>query len=306
MSYINLYEDYNNKLRKFGVNTSARFKNSYVEAVNLAYAELNDLVFQNQTLEYIDSFDDIIDKRLSSFNTIIPDNTTVDAKTSGFGHWASEYEFERKSDTNGFTDTFAITAGDIVLDITNGVFGVTVAAPVAVTATYTLPDQDSVKIKFEVNGDGNTLYIDDAEMDMTYSAGTALLQPPMGTINTHTISGTTGYILKRFAFYSPTAILYDFLLDEGGVETSCVDQVAAYVAVVDTPVWQTVYIEPSSGLDSQYRSPFNMAIDYHLQDGGEWAIEPEAERERKWYQRGIKQARNIYQQNSTYTPPLGS
>jgi hypothetical protein len=48
-----------------------------------------------------------------------------------------------------------------------------------------------------------------------------------------------------------------------------------------------------------------MGLDYHLQDGGEWALEPEPERERKWYGRGIKDARNIFQQTTTYTSPLG-
>jgi hypothetical protein len=48
-----------------------------------------------------------------------------------------------------------------------------------------------------------------------------------------------------------------------------------------------------------------MALDYHIQDGGEWSIEPDVDLERKWYGRGIKQARNIYQSIATYVNPLG-
>jgi len=63
MANINLYDTYNKKRRKFGVNDSTRFQESFVEAVNLTYGEMNNLVFQANTLAPINSFDDVIDKR---------------------------------------------------------------------------------------------------------------------------------------------------------------------------------------------------------------------------------------------------
>ena len=310
MATINLWEEYNSKVRKFGINDLDRFRDSFLDAVNLTYADLNAEVFQNQTLAYINSFDDVIDNRLRSFATITYVATAGLSNTaiSGYKHWSSEWELDRVGSVNGITDTFTIAAGDIVISILNGVFSFAVAAPVAVTATYTLPDEDSIKVKFEVNEDGNTLYINDSEVTMTYSVGTALLKPSMGTVagpvTAHVISGTSGYILKRTAFYSTTAMIYEFLLNEGGVSTALVDEVSAFTATALTPVWQTVYIQPSSSLDSQYKAVFNDCINYYLQEGGEWAIEPDDDSERKWL-RAIKRAKKVYQNNTTYTNPLG-
>jgi len=64
-------------------------------------------------------------------------------------------------------------------------------------------------------------------------------------------------------------------------------------------------ISNDSGLSDRYASAFNYGIDYHLQESGEYAVEEQVERERKWYIRGIKQARTIYQQETTYVNPLG-
>jgi hypothetical protein len=58
---INLYDAYNQKRRKFGLNDSARFRSSFVDAVNFSFSELNNLVFQAETLGSIGSFDDVID-----------------------------------------------------------------------------------------------------------------------------------------------------------------------------------------------------------------------------------------------------
>ena len=106
-------------------------------------------------------------------------------------------------------------------------------------------------------------------------------------------------------FLSSATAIYDFLINEGGTSTTLTDEIGSYTATVASPVWEIAYIEPSSGLDQLYVSPFDMGLDYHLQDGGEWAIEAEPERERKWYSRGIQNARNTFQNTTTYSNPLG-
>ena len=112
MANINLYDAYNKKRRKFGVNDSTRFQGSFVDAVNLTYGEINNLVFQADTLQPIGSFDDVIDNRLASFGTI--------TFTAGVGQsnpaisdrefWSVEYDFERLSNTNTFI--FGVPPGD--------------------------------------------------------------------------------------------------------------------------------------------------------------------------------------------------
>ena len=67
MSTINLWEEYNSKVRKFGINDLDRFRDSFLDAVNLTYADLNAEVFQGETLGYINSFDDVIDNRRRSY-----------------------------------------------------------------------------------------------------------------------------------------------------------------------------------------------------------------------------------------------
>ena len=71
MGNINLYEVYKSKLRKFGtLNDSDTWRNTFIDALNLVYAEYNEKVFESDTLEPLGSFDEIIDNRLSYFNTI--------------------------------------------------------------------------------------------------------------------------------------------------------------------------------------------------------------------------------------------
>jgi hypothetical protein len=304
MANINLYDTYNNKRRKFGVNDSVRFQDSFVDAVNLTNGELNNLVFQDETLSMINSFDDIIDNRLISFADITFDAAS-NVAIEGREFWSAEYDFERLSDTNEFVDTLDDGA-DIILSISNGVFSI--VDGVSLDGTVTLPDVDVFTLVFESHNEGNRLLVNGIEYGLTYTAGDATTTVTIGTLNATTgriISATTGYTLNRVRFLSSATAIYDFLINEGGIATALIDEIAEYVATVDSPVWKSVYIEPSSGLSTRYVSPFSMAIDYHLQDGGEWAIEAEPERERKWYGRGIQNARNTFQNTTTYTNPLG-
>jgi hypothetical protein len=297
---INLYDAYNKKRRKFGVNNSTRFQDSFVEAVNLTYGEMNNLVFQADTLTPINSFDDVIDNRLASFTTITLD-ASANIAISDNEFWSAEYDFERLSDTNGFVDTINDGA-DIIISIANGVL--TVNDVGNVVGTLTLPDLNTFTLVVESNSTGNKVLINDDEYGLTYTTGDADTSIPIGTVATHVISATTGYTLNRMRFLSSATALYDFLINEGTGGT-LTDEIASYTAAVATEVWKTVYIEPSSGLNVRYVAPFDMAMDYHLQDGGEWAIEAEPERERKWYNRGVQNARNTFQNTTTYSNPLG-
>jgi hypothetical protein len=305
MANINLYDTYNKKRRKFGVNDSTRFQESFVEAVNLTYGEMNNLVFQANTLAPINSFDDVIDKRLASFSTITFDTSPTSESLNAISDrefWSAEYDFERLSDTNGFTDT--ITDGtNVVISIASGVLTVTHTG--LVVGTLTLPDLDTFTLRVESYSDGNKVLINGDEYGLTYTTGDADTTIAIGTVTAHVVSATTGYTLNRMRFLSSATVVYDFLINEG-TGVTLTDEVGAYTATVDaTKVWETVYIEPSSGLDQLYVSPFDMGLDYHLQDGGEWAIEAEPERERKWYGRGIQNARNTFQNTTTYSNPLG-
>ena len=305
MATINLYESYKNKLRKFGVNDSATFQQSFVEAVNLVYAELNDQVFRAETLDYIGSFDDVIDNRLFDFTTITFDVTAKGSNDamSNRDFWTVEYDLERTLDTNTFIDTITYnTTATVIIDITNSVFSVTGAA---VAGSATLPAGTSYNLKFAVTEAGNALYIDDVQVDLTYTLGDEDTTQTIGAIDSRIISSVAGFMIKRTRYLADDYVILDFLLNEGGVVTALVDEIASFKAAAVAPVWKVVWIEPSSGLSSRYRSVLDMGLDYHLQDGGQWAIEPEAERERKWYSRGLSFARNIFQQGSTYTGPLG-
>jgi hypothetical protein len=264
---------------------------------------MNNLVFQADTLAPINSFDDVIDNRLASFTTITLD-ASANIAISDNEFWSAEYDFERLSDTNTFVDTIDDGA-DIILSITNGVFSI--VDGVALNATVELPDLNTFKLVFESNSDGNRLLVNDVEYGMTYTAGDAETTISIGTADPttgHIISATTGYTLNRMRFLSSATALYDFLINEGTGST-LTDEIANYTALIDTPVWKTVYIEPSSGLNVRYVAPFNAAIDYHLQEGNEWALENEPDRERRWYKRGVQNARNTFQNTTTYSNPLG-
>jgi hypothetical protein len=299
-SNINLYDAYNQKRRKFGLNDSARFRSSFVDAVNFSFSELNNLVFQAETLGSIGSFDDVIDERLASFTSLTfdaPSNTAIESRE----FWSAEWDFERLSDTNGFIDTIADDSSDVVLSISNGIFSIVGAA---VSATGTIPDLDTFTMRFESTSEGTALLVDGDTVGLTYTFGDSDTPQAIGAITSHVISAVSGYTLNRTRFLSSATVLYDFLINEGTGAT-LTDLVDAYEITIIGAGWNTVYIEPSSGLSTRYKAILDMGLDYHLQDGGEWALEPEPERERKWYGRGIKDARNIFQQTTTYTSPLG-
>jgi hypothetical protein len=270
---------------------------------------LNDQVFRNQTVGYIGSFDDVIDSRLFSMTTLSYDTTLATVAMGEREFWSAQWDLERTSATNGMTDTIDDDASNVVLSIANGVFSI---VGDAVSATGTLPITDETfTLAFESSATGNVLTVNGASVDLTYTLGDAETTQAIGGINSRVISALSGFFLLRVSFNSAGALINNFLLNEESLKTGetaiLLDEVNAYemTGVPDPLVWKTVYIEPSSGLDSQYRSPLDMGLDYHLQDGGEWAIEPESERERKWYTRGIPMARNILSNNTTYKGPLG-
>jgi len=308
MATINLYQQYQNKLRKLGYTTSTTLQESFVEAVNLVYAELNDQVFQAQTLPYIGSFDDVIDERLWSFTSLTFDADSIEAMGDR-DYWSVEYQIEKTADATALTDTFLMDdASEVVLAITSGVFSI---AGDTVLASAELTTANPSVISFEVTEEGNRLKVDGADVTLTYTGGDETTIQALGAITqggggSRIINGTSGLTLMRTRFLTDASVVCDFLINEG-TGVTLTDEIADYTATLlpNPPVWKTVWIEPSSNLDSQYLSPFNKGMDYHLQDGGQWAIEPEPSRERKWYVGGIRQARNILQHNTTYSNPLG-
>ena len=326
MSNINLWKIYNQKLRKFGRNDSARFQNAFLEAVNNAYAEFNDQIFSVSTLTAPETFDEIIDNRLVSFTSLTFD-AGANAVIGNRDFWSIEYSFERKSATNGFIHTITDSTGDIVIEIGNGVLGFTGST---LAGSVELPDIDVFKLLISSNKSGYRILIDDTEkvLDTTgsseislldipdldyvpdldivpgYTLGDSSTSQPIATISSQTITGISGLELNRLRFYSAAAMLCEYNMNEDSADT-ITDEVGGYDISVVGGTWATVYVEPDNGLDSSFLSPFNMAVDYHLQDGGEWAIEPSIEREKKWYERGIRMARGIYQDSLTFTGPLG-
>lgn len=309
MATIKLWEEYNSKARKFGITDSDRFRSSFVDAVNLTYADLNAEVFEGETLAFIKTNDDIIDERLISFAVLTYDAGAGDSLPvmSEREFWSSEWDLERTHDTNGLTDTIAQSGGDptITLSIANGVFTVTTdAGTPAITASATLPDVTSAKVKFTSSSGGNALTVNGDAVALTYTNGAATTTLPLVTITSRIMTGVTGYTLNRIAFNSPATKLVEFLLNDGA--DALTDEIEGYGATLSgtAAVWETVYIEPSSTLDSQYKSVFNDCVNYYLQEGGEWSIEPEPDAERKWL-RAIKRAKKINQNNTTYVNPLG-
>lgn len=324
MANINLYDIYTQKRRKFGVNDSSTYQESFVEAVNLTFQELNAEVFQASTLERIASFKDVIDSRLDLFTTITFDSD-CEKIMSGREFWAIEYALERKSDTNGFTDTITDDASNVVITITDGVLyfaGDTLAFEV------TLPDYDNIRILIASTKSGNVVlinnedvadvttsdislydvpdidWIPDVEVVPSLTIGDSETTQGIGTVSARVISGVSGWSLRSTAFYSSKTKLLDFLIKEGTGAT-LTDGINGYDATVVGGTWIKAYIEDSCELDERYHSPLSMGIEYHLQDGRQWAIDPDGDWERKWYLRGIPMAREIYRQNTTYRNPLG-
>ena len=308
MPNINLYEAYKRKVRKFGVNDSSTFRDSFADAVNLVYSELNEKVFEANTLNMIDSFDDIIDSRLASVTSMtFDDSSGVNDAIQSREFWSVEYELERLSDTNGFTDTIDDDGDDVVVSISNGVVTLTGDS---VVGSADLPDVSSLTLRIESTSSGNAIYANDVALSVTYTTGDEETAQSIGTVASHVINGISGYELLSTSFNSDASLVYKFLLNEGtgtAVTSELVDpssSIDAFTATLVSPVWEYRYVEPSTSLDSRYSVPFEMGLDYHLQDGGQWALEPEPERERKWYMRGIPAARTAYQQLTTYTSPL--
>ena len=305
MADINLYNMYNRKLRKYGLNDSTRFQDAFVDAVNYSYNELNSQVFESVLVSPIGTFEEVIDTRLTSFTTIEMANgsDTSDEALSNRGLFTLEYDLELLDETHSFIDTitydtnkeFGVSIDDFNIDISDSVSGLSM--------NYDFTDT-SVKFKVVFDEDGNTLYVNGTAVTPTYalvstSATTVLIE----AIDSHIMSTQTAAILKRHRALSPETVIYDFLLDDDSATVT--DSVGSYEGTVADGVWNTYYIKPSSSLDEKYSTVLNAGLDFHLQDGGEWGLEPDVERERKWYGRGIKDGRTIYRQDVTYVNPLG-
>lgn len=323
MANINLYEAYNNKRRKYGVNDSSRYQQAFVEATNMAFADFNAEVFCDDTLEYIRSFNDVINSRLISLNTITFDaNSLVTMGNREF--WAVEYVIERTSDTNSMTDTISDDNSNVVIAIANNVLQF---QGDSLTFTVTLPDTDSYRLLISSNKSGYTVVTDDttdggadASIDLDYipdlswvpdlelvpiaTLGDSSTSQKIGTVSSRVISSVSGLNIVSTAFYSSKTKLLEWLMDEG-TGTTITDEINSYTATVDTPVWNTVWVEESCALDQRYQQYFNAALEYYLQEGNEWGIEPDINLERRWFGRALPRARATYQQNSTYANPLG-
>ena len=301
--YINLYDLYKRKLRKFGrTEENSLFEDSFVDSVNLVYSELNEKVFQANLLDPIGSFDSIIDNRLAKFTTLTyKDASNVNDAISDREYWSVEYEFERMSATNGFTDTITDDASNVVisiLDNTVSIVGDTVQASGDLSSA-----PDVFKLTFVSDTDGNRVIVNDDSIGMVYTTGDEQTTQKIGEVSSHVVSGVSGLEVLRSRFLSAGTLVYDYLINEGS-GALLTDEVADYTADLIDQVWEKRYIEPSTGLDERYRSPMEYGIDWHLQDGGQWALEDDSDREVKWYGRGIRAARNTYQQLTTYKSPL--
>jgi hypothetical protein len=295
---INLYDLYKRKRDKFGINESTNFQQYFVDALNITYSELNEKVFEAATLEPIVAFDDIIDTRLTTFGTITMPSGADDA-IENREFWAVEWELERTADANGLTQTITDDASNVVLSITNNVFSV---VGDTVAASGQIPEVDIISIKFESSKDGNEFTVNGDKVDMVYTTGDEDATQAIGAVTSNVFSAVSGYELLKTRFLTAGTLVYDFDINSG--TATITDNVAGYDATVATAQWDTRYVEPSTTLDFRYRSALEMGLDYHLQDGGQYGLEPEPERERKWYTRGIQSAREVYKQNTTYVSPL--
>ena len=314
---INLYDVYNQKLRKFARNDSVRMRGAFIEAVNNVFGELNSDVFEQDLMTPIESFDDIMDSRLAGFVKITFDEPS-DTAISEREMYSFEWEMERIHTSNGFTETITDDASNVVFSIANGVFSV---VGDSVNASAVLPEYDKLKIVWTSDIEGNRLTVNDGAVELIYTVGDSETIQPIGTIaavpDQHVIDGVSGYEITRLRFLTSNTLVYDFNLNEGvGNDlTSLVSDPTTdpaskvvnspYTATVDTPAWEFRYVEPSTNLDQAYISPFQSGVDFHLQESGEWAMEPEGDRERRWYGRGIRQARSTFRIKTPYQNPLG-
>ena len=333
MANINLYELYNNKRRKFGVNDSSRYQGAFVEAVNHAFATFNSEIFQADTLEYIQDFNDIISQRLASFTQLaFDDGENMFAAMSGREYWAVEYHLERKNSTNTFTDTITDNASNVVIAIADDELTITGDS---VVLTATLPDANSFRLLINSSASGIRILTDDTDLgvQITEDSGISLddvpdldwvpdlevipslgdtdTPQPIGTVSARVIDGVAGFELISTAFYSSKTKLFEFLLNEAtGTTVNSVEYMGAtnsegYSATLTAPKWITTYVEESCGLDRKYYPYFDSCIEYYLQQGGEWAIEPDVQAEGRM-RRNIRNARNKYNTDSTYTGIYGT
>lgn len=283
---INLYQKYKDLIRKFGFMDSQRFRDSFVTAVNDVYSEFNEKVFEANTLSPISSFDDIIDNRLVKFTDITFDAAPNEA-IQNREFWTLEYELERTSETNGFSD---ITDGGVSVVIANGVISVG-----AVSAE--LPSVDIYRISVSSSSEGLTVMVNDSSLITDENS------VPLGAVSSHVISGVSGFELLKTRFLTSESVVYCFDLNDE--ESPLLDDVNGFEAVITGDQWDTRYVEPTTGLDFRYSVPFSAGLQFHLQDGGEWSIEPDQATEVRWYVRGIRSARTAYQQMTTYVGPQG-
>jgi hypothetical protein len=300
MPNINLYDIYNRKRNKFGILDSTNFQDYFVDSVNLVYSEYNEKVFEASALEPIGSFDDIIDTRLAKFTDITFDATS-DLAIGDRQFWSIEWDLERTSAINGITDTITDGSGPITLKVLNNIFSIVSSV---ITASATIPEADLYTIKFESNSKGTQLFVNGDEVGMTYTGGDAETAQPIAVVASHVIDGASGFELLKTRFLTAGTLVYSFDINEETVATNLTDDVASYIGTLTGQQWDTRYIEPSTSLDFRYRSSFEMGLDYHIQDGGQFGLEPESERERKWYGRGIRSAREVYSQQTPYISPL--
>ena len=212
MANINLYELYNNKRRKYGVNDSSRYQGAFVEAVNHAFSTFNSEVYQADTLEYIRDFNDIISQRLASFSSLtFTGDADLLTAMSGRKYWAIEYYLERKHTTNGLTDTIDDLASNVVITILNDSLNI---AGDAVSLDYTLPSSNSFRLLISSNENGITVLADDTtaayttdeeiflgdvpdidwvpDIEIIPALGTPDTPQPIDTVSSRQISGVSG------------------------------------------------------------------------------------------------------------------
>jgi hypothetical protein len=310
MPNINLYEVYKRKLNKYSIADLHDYRETFIDAVNLVYSELNEKVFEASVLEPIESFDAIIDKRLAALGSMTYDaacNTAI----SGREYWAAEWELERTSNTNSMTDTITDDNSNVVISITNGVVSV---LGDSVQASATLPDVSDIVLRFESTPDGNAFLVNGDVLSTVYTTGDEETSQSVGTTSAHVLGSVTGYELKRTRWFTEGTLVWDFLLNEGSgtsnvtVSSRMVDpssDIATLTAELSVAAWEYRYIDPSTSLDFRYRSALEAGLDWHLQVGGRWAMSDDQDLERRWYGRGIQSARSVYQQLTPYSNPLG-
>lgn len=307
MPNINLYDLYNNKLRKLGYSSSTTLQESFVEAVNNVYADLNSMVFQAQSLSYINDFDDVIENRLRSFAGIVTAGArSVSDVISDRKYWSLEVWVERTDDNISGTDTL-IEIGPYSIRLSGTGLSVSTDGasllPGYIKGTATLPSDNSFSLKLESHSGGNRILFNGEEVEIVYTGGDADTVLDTGASADFSIL-FDGIVYRRIVFSSSMARLLDFPMNEGeGLVLT--DSIAGATLGVNEPYsWELVYVNVAGGLDNSYLSVINSGIDYYLQEGGQWAMEDIGDRERKWFGRSIPQARMIHNATQSFYSPL--